>query len=277
MSPIRYDDPRVLRAGNEAFGAFVRACGWASAHGLRELPREAARLVAPARVWRRLADAGLVHALEGGAWGLDGPARSQEQLEAPTAAEATRAPLTQAERARRYRERHASTVTPSRDERHAAVTGSVTDSVTPSRDAASRASLSSPEREDPLVPETDGIPESAREVVTVPVTRNVTQLPRYEDPSPPFVANVLSSWQMSTGRQLDATETWTRFLAHAHARRERGQVAHATEHEFRMWVASTKPNAGRSGPRRPLQQDPPGPKAYPVASPDDEWTERRTS
>lgn len=269
MSPIRYDDPRVLRAGNEAFGAFVRACGWASAHGLRELPREAARLVAPARVWRRLADAGLVHALEGGAWGLDGPARSQEQLEAPTAAEATRAPLTQAERARRYRERHASTVT-----RHDAVTGSVTDS---SRDAASRASLSSPEREDPLVPETDGIPESAREVVTVPVTRNVTQLPRYEDPSPPFVANVLSSWQMSTGRQLDATETWTRFLAHAHARRERGQVAHATEHEFRMWVASTKPNAGRSGPRRPLQQDPPGPKAYPVASPDDEWTERRTS
>lgn len=275
---LRYDDPRVLRAGNEAYGAFVRACGWAEANGLRELPREAARLVAPARVWRRLADAGLVHALEGGAWGLDGPARRSEQREAPPSAEAPRAPLTQAERARRYRERHASTVTPSRDERHGAVTGSVTDSVTSSRDDVTRASLSPLGKEDiPNHPEGEILGET-RVTVTPSVTA-VTSLPSYEDPAPEYVARVLSSWQMSTGRQLDATETWTRFLANAHARRERGQVAHATEHDFRMWVAATKPTTmtGPRGGRRTVQTDPPGPKAYPVATPDDEWTERRTS
>lgn len=274
---LRYDDPRVLKAGNEAYGAFVRACGWAEANGVRELPREAARLVAPARVWRRLADAGLVHALEGGAWGLDGPARRPEQLEATPAAEAPRAPLTQAERARRYRERHASTVTPSRDERHGAVTGSVTDSVTPSRDAVTRASLSPLGKEDISQHQEGEILGETRVTVTPSVTA-VTSLPSYEDPAPEYVARVMSSWQMSTGRQLDATETWTRFLANAHARRERGQVAHATEHDFRMWVAATKPTSpGPRGGRRTVQTDPPGPKAYPVASPDDEWTERRTS
>lgn len=273
---LRYDDPRVLRAGNEAFGALVRAMGWAEANGLRELPREAARLVAPARVWRRLAEAGLVHALEGGAWGLDGPARRREQLESTSAEEAPRAPLTGAERARRYRERHAQAVTPSRDERHGAVTCGVTDSVTPSRDGDAPASLSPMGKEGISQHQEGEILGAPRVSVTPPVT-TVTTLPSYDDAAPAYVALVLSSWQMSTGRQLDATETWTRFLANAHARRERGQVAHATEHDFRMWVAATKPSPGPRGGRRTVQTDPPGPKAYPVASPDDEWTERRTS
>lgn len=271
---LRYDDPRVLRAGNEAYGAFVRAAGWAESHGTRELSREAARLVAPVRVWRRLAQAGLVTELPGGDWGLDTAPRRPDLEETPSSPEAPQRPRTPAERARLYRARHASRVTPSRDERHGSVTASVTESVTSSRDGLAPASLSPEEKEERFQAPEGEILGAARVSVTPPVTAR-DALPAYDAPIPAFVASVLSSWAMSTGRTLDATETWTKFLANAHARRERGLVAHASEHDFRGWVAGTKPTPG--GRRQVVQQDPPGPKAYPVAHDDDEWTERRTT
>ena len=271
---LRYDDPRVLRAGNEAFGALVRATGWADAHGTRELSREAARLVAPVRVWRRLAQAGLVAELPDGAWGLDAaPRRLSPASPSTSDEEVPRRPATPAERARAYRERHASRVTSSRDDRHGVVTVNVTESVTPSRDVLAPASPSPLGKEAEITTEGGEILGNARVSVTPPVTHR-DALPAYDAPPPSFVTSVLSSWAMSTGRALDPLETWTKFLANAHARRERGQVAHASEHDFRMWVAGTKPPVNG---RRQVQQDPPGPKAYPVAHDDDEWTERRTT
>lgn len=65
MAWFRVDDQaafhaKILMAGNEAFGALVRAGAWSSAHGTDGLiPRAVALTIAPARVWRRLVEAKL--------------------------------------------------------------------------------------------------------------------------------------------------------------------------------------------------------------------------
>lgn len=56
-----HDHPKVLRAGNEAFGAWCRAGQWSSKH-LTEgvIPREVALTIAPLKVWSRLLSVGLL-------------------------------------------------------------------------------------------------------------------------------------------------------------------------------------------------------------------------
>lgn len=56
-----HDHPKVLKAGNEAFGAWCRAGQWSSKH-LTEgiIPREVALTIAPVRVWDRLLAVGLL-------------------------------------------------------------------------------------------------------------------------------------------------------------------------------------------------------------------------
>lgn len=79
MAWFRVDDQaafhaKILTAGNEAFGALVRAGAWSSAHGTDgRIPRAVALTIAPERVWRRLVEArlsddgtGLAIEIEGG-------------------------------------------------------------------------------------------------------------------------------------------------------------------------------------------------------------------
>ena len=56
-----HDHPKVLRAGNEAYGAWCRAGQWSSKH-LTEgvIPREVALTIAPLKVWSRLLSVGLL-------------------------------------------------------------------------------------------------------------------------------------------------------------------------------------------------------------------------
>lgn len=63
MAWFRVDDQaafhaKVLKAGNEAFGAFCRAGAWSQGHGTNGwIPRAVALTIAPARIWKRLAEA----------------------------------------------------------------------------------------------------------------------------------------------------------------------------------------------------------------------------
>lgn len=58
---------KVLRAGNEAFGAWTRAGSWTSAEGKDGfIPDETAELIAKKRVWERAVSAGLMSRVDGG-------------------------------------------------------------------------------------------------------------------------------------------------------------------------------------------------------------------
>lgn len=58
---------KVLKAGNEAFGAWTRAGAWTSSEGKDGfIPDETADLIAKKRVWEQCAKAGLLERVEGG-------------------------------------------------------------------------------------------------------------------------------------------------------------------------------------------------------------------
>jgi len=271
----RYDDPRVLAAGNEAFGAVVRAAGYLEAHGLTELPSAAAKLIARPRVWAAAVRAGLLHPTERGfALGAEGPA----EVDAPAPPSAPRAPLSAAERARAYRaRRHVTSVTAprddapasSRDERH----GAVTKSVTASRDGRAPLSLSSAGNEATIQAQRETrAPEPSRDErhgVTL-----VSPAPGYGEAPPDYVATVVAQYTIGRGISLDGPLEWAGYLAHC-----RGEHRPVSEDGFRLWFTRSVKRAESDRARgirggRQVQRDPPGPKAYEVAHPDDEWTER---
>lgn len=72
MSWFRVDDSsafhaKVVRAGNDGWGAFCRAGAWSSAQGTDGfVPDEIAKLIAPAKVWAKAMAAGLVEKCDGG-------------------------------------------------------------------------------------------------------------------------------------------------------------------------------------------------------------------
>jgi hypothetical protein len=72
MSWFKLDDQgafhsKVILAGNEAYGAWVRAGQWSSAHKTDgSIPEHVAHLIAPADVWVTLRVAGLLDPTEPG-------------------------------------------------------------------------------------------------------------------------------------------------------------------------------------------------------------------
>ncbi len=99
------------------------------------------------------------------------------------------------------------------------------------------------------------------------------ELPAAGSAPPDFVESVLAEVHMSEGVPLPAGATWRAFLDNAHRRRAEGLSAWATAEHFRAWARKDARGGGaRPASRgRTVQQDPPGPKAYQVASPDDPW------
>ena len=301
---IRYDDPRVLSAGNEAFGALVRAHGWAEANDTDEVPAAAAKMLASRRAWRALLRAELVAPSPEG-YLLSSPAARADESSprGPDDEQARRDErrLAAARRKREQRERDRArgvTVTPdvtppacdmSRPE---GVT--VTPDVTlPGRDMShpraplslfsSAVSSGDPEQKEPENREryarTSGVTSSVteRDGVTEVTPGRGSKLPAYTDPIPPFVALVLSTWAMTNGVTLDAKTEWEGFLANAHKRRDDGLRAGAGEHDFRGWVAgsvkrhqATGPRGKARGPRGIVQG---GPSRGPSLSFDDTETD----
>lgn len=283
---LRYDDPRVLVAGNEAFGAFVRALGWAEVHGVDVVPMVAARLFGRERVWARLEAAALVVRVPTG-YELHedapppSPSAASTPPSAPRADELGLSPAALRKRRERDRKRDMSRVTDRDMSRPESVT--VTPDVTPrERDTSRPAPSLSPSGEKENAEEA---PESesgrARDAgvtdrdTSRPVTRDIGAPPGFDAPPPPWAEATAASLAMARGGAIDLSHAWGKFVAHIHERRERGDVAHASEASWRKWVLDdlkfAEQRARRGPPGRAVQRDPPGPKAYAVASHDDPW------
>lgn len=274
----RYDDPRVLEAGNEAFGVLVRAIGWAQANGVEYVPAAAAKMLGRRSSWARLAAVGLVR-IEGtgaAARAFLGPVPCRDDAapapSAPSPQVAADVEARRAEWARRKRDERARknghvTRDVTRDVQEDTLdtldaSGDVTRDVTPAH------SLSSLGIKDTYEKTEEGERAPARDV-TPHVTLETLPKPGLERPA--FVDVVIAQFSAGRGVSLDPFLEWQAFLANAHKRASQGQVAGATEHDFRMWAARSVRHAetARSS-GRVLQRDPPGrPLAYEVASLDD--------
>lgn len=153
-----------------------------------------------------------------------------------------------------------------------AVTGDVTPRVTPG-DVTGYASPATVTAGDgPRVPLVDDLGERP---FPAPLPAS---LPPPGSPPPAFVATVADEVAMSEGVAIDGASSWRTFLDHAHTRRAEGKRAFATEAHFRSWARDDARRALAArvsgttwGPRRVVQQDPPGPKAYQQATADDPW------
>lgn len=104
-------------------------------------------------------------------------------------------------------------------------------------------------------------------------------LPDSGSPPPPFVALIAAEVHLSEGVAIDGAASWRSFVDNARLRRSEGKTAFATEAHFRAWARrdarralEVRVSGGTKGTRGIVQRDPTGPKAYAVASPDDEWT-----
>jgi len=71
MSWFRLDDqgafhPKVVKAGNEVYGAWCRAGQWCSAYSPSGyIPEEVAHVIAPPKVWQRALESGLLDPVDG--------------------------------------------------------------------------------------------------------------------------------------------------------------------------------------------------------------------
>lgn len=99
-------------------------------------------------------------------------------------------------------------------------------------------------------------------------------LPAFDGDVPAFVPVVITQFAHGRGIELDPVLEWQGFLGNAHARALRGEVASASEGDFRLWVSrsvkreETERAQGRSS-RRIVQTDPAGRPFYEVADPND--------
>jgi len=185
-----HDHPKVLQAGNEAYGAWCRAGQWSSKH-LTEgaIPKVVALKIAPPRVWKKLQEVRLVEASADG-WLIHDFLKYN-----PPASEVLAERARKAKNVSDFRERKKAGKTSSASD----VTAPVTGHVTGYTGGLLPGSLPGCNRVPDPDPDPDPVPsEPVAAAARVP-TRPVRELARTSLPGRPELVAVLAACQKLTG------------------------------------------------------------------------------